>query len=153
MKDPSPKPRLSARQSPRRPSSRVGDDPKPRRTGWALAAVCGLWAIGAVAVIVVLFVFVFPTRTYLAQRHDMSLAAQRLQVLDAQNKQLAAEAAKLQNNDEIERLARARYHLVRPGEQAYIVLPPPTPTTTTPPPAAPAHHATGWWHDLISWLP
>jgi cell division protein FtsB len=104
-------------------------------------------------VLVVLLVFVFPTRTYLQQRHQMNLTANELHVLDRQNAELSAQAAKLQTTAEIEQLAREQYHLVRPGEQAFAILPPPS----TPAPAAaarvPEHGSPGWWHRLTGWLP
>ena len=85
----------------------------------------------------VLFVFVLPTRTYLAQRRDLHGVTERLDVLSAENKRLQDQADKLQTDAEIERLARERYGLVRPGEKAYAILPPqeapPSTTTTTAP--------------------
>ena len=88
----------------------------------------------SVAVVGVLFLFVFPARTYLAQRHDLAAAATRLRVLSDNNDKLAAEEAKLHDDSEIERLAREQYGLVKPGEEAYAILPSPTPPTTAPPP-------------------
>lgn len=141
--DPSPKP-LPASAHPPRPRRPIGR-----------AARIAAWAVGAVVLAVVLFVFVFPTRTYLAQRTQLNLAAERLRVLDAQNHQLAAEAARLQTPEEIQRLARAQYHMVKPGEKAYVILPAPVPTTVAPaaPPPAPAQHSADWWRMLTSWLP
>jgi cell division protein FtsB len=86
----------------------------------------------------VLLTFVFPTRTFLAQRTSIANARQQLQVLDQQNAELGDRAAKLGSDAEIERIAREQYNLVRPGEEAYAVLPPPgateAPTATTVPP-------------------
>jgi cell division protein FtsL len=108
-----------------------------------------VWVAGAIAVIVVLAVFVFPTRTYLQQRHQLAATARELHVLDAQNARLAAEAQRLQTQAEIERIAREQYHLVHPGDQAFAILPPPAPPTTVP--AAPArHHHSGWLGTLLS---
>ena len=85
----------------------------------------------------VLLTFVFPTRTFLAQRASIAGARQQLQVLDQQNAELGERAAKLRDDAEIERIAREQYNLVRPGEEAYAVLPPPgadeAPTATTVP--------------------
>lgn len=89
----------------------------------------------------VLLTFVFPTRTFLAQRASISDAREQLRVLEQQNDQLADRAALLRDDAEIERIAREQYNLVRPGEEAYAVLPPPgaaqAPTATTLPPPAP----------------
>jgi cell division protein FtsB len=93
------------------------------------------WAIGpaVVSALIVGFLLlaVFPTRTYLAQRAATSHAQERLDVLSAENEALEARVALLGSDGEIERLARGQYNLVRPGEDAYAVLPPP-PTTVAP---------------------
>ena len=141
--DPSPSPR---------PSSRHTREPGPR-VRLSRTARMAAWVIGGVVLVVVLFVFIFPTRTYLDQRHQLSLASERLKVLDDQNKQLAAEAARLQTPEEIQRLARQQYHMVQPGEKAYVILPSPAPTTTAPAPARAAHHPDALYQMLTSWLP
>ena len=99
----------------------------------------------SVAVVGVLFLFVFPARTYLAQRNDLTAASTRLRVLSDNNKKLAAEAARLHDDSEIERLAREQYGLVKPGEEAYAILPAPAPPTTVPPPTRPAPKPKGNW--------
>ncbi|MHB1486385.1 MAG: FtsB family cell division protein [Acidimicrobiales bacterium] len=77
----------------------------------------------AVMVIAVLFVFVFPTRTYLSQRSHLVRVSSALASLDAQNQALADEVAKLNTETAIERLARQDYGLVPPGQEAYAMLP------------------------------
>ena len=124
--------------------------PRPR---WKTAARVAAWAVSAVAVLVVLAVFVFPTRTYLGQRHQLDVAARQLRILDQQNSELSAEAAKLQTTAEIERIAREQYHLVRPGEHAFAILPAPSPPTTIPAVVPSGHASSGWWHRLTGWLP
>jgi cell division protein FtsB len=90
-----------------------------------------------ITLIAVLFLAVFPTRTWLAQKKERAEALEQLHVLEEQNGILASRVEALQSDEEIERLAREQYNLVRPGEEAYAMLPPPSsPTaTTTPPPA------------------
>jgi cell division protein FtsB len=88
-----------------------------RRAVWPL--------LGSVVLVGVLFAAVFPTRTYLAQRASISRAEKQLSVLDEQNEALRQRAERLRTDAEIERLAREQYNLVRPGEEAYAVLPPP----------------------------
>jgi cell division protein FtsB len=97
-----------------------------RRAVWPLLA--------SVVFVGVLFAGVFPTRTYLAQRASISHAEKQLQVLGEQNADLEKRAKELQTDAEIERLAREQYNLVKPGEEAYAVLPPPSkaPAATTP---------------------
>jgi len=91
-----------------------------------------LWpALVSVVLVGVLFLAVFPTRTYLTQRATTSAAEERLRVLREENTALEARIARLHRDDEIERIAREQYNLVRPGEEAYAVLPPPASTTTT----------------------
>ena len=85
-----------------------------------------LWPLLASVVLVgVLFAGVFPTRTYLAQRASISHAEKQLRVLGEQNADLERRAGELRTDAEIERLAREQYNLVKPGEEAYAVLPPP----------------------------
>jgi cell division protein FtsB len=77
------------------------------------------------AFVAVLFVAVFPSRTFLAQRASLSRAEEQVAVLGEQNRLLEERARLLRDDAEIERLAREEYHLVRPGEEAYVVLPGP----------------------------
>ena len=85
-----------------------------------------LWPLLVSVVLVgVLFAAVFPTRTYLAQRTSITRAEKQLDVLEGQNRELERRAAELRSDAEIERLAREQYNLVKPGEEAYAVLPPP----------------------------
>jgi cell division protein FtsB len=78
-----------------------------------------------------LFVFVFPTSSYLAQARQVSRARHDLAVLHAQNQELATEAKKLKTDAEIERIARERYNMVLPGERLFAIVPTPAVTTTT----------------------
>lgn len=87
---------------------------------------------GSAAVCGVLALTVFPTSTYLDQRADTAEAEQRLAVLQTQNDAYEARIARLQTPEEIERLAREQYNLVRPGEEAYAVLPAPLPELDLP---------------------
>ena len=89
-------------------------------------------AIGATMVVLILFAFVFPFRAWLSQQHDVDRVRQQLSKLEAQNRSLQREANLLQTPAEIDRLARSRFHMVRPGEDAYAVVPGTTaPRTTT----------------------
>ena len=98
-----------------------------------------VWPILVSVVLVgVLFAGVFPTRTYLAQRASISRAEKQLSVLGEQNAELERRAKELESDSEIERLARERYNLVKPGEEAYAVLPPPAKAGQEAPDATPA---------------
>ena len=96
----------------------------------------GLVRSGLLAVVLVglLFGFVYPTRTFLDQRRATSDAQTQLELLQAENAKLAKESKLLTSDAEIERLARERYGLVKPGEKAFVIVPAPTtpPATTTP---------------------
>jgi len=91
-----------------------------------------------------LFLFVLPGRTYLSQRSNLSSTAARIRVLGTENAKLQQRVKQLQTDAEVERIAREQYGMVKPGEQAFAILPPKPPT---PPPPAPAkkgsHHP--WW--------
>ena len=82
-----------------------------------------------------LFVFVFPTSSYLAQARQVNKARHDLSVLREQNRTLSEEAAKLQTNAEIERIARERYNMALPSERLFSIVPTPSTTTTTVPAA------------------
>ena len=86
--------------------------------GIVLAATIGLIAVT-----------MFPLRQYLNQRNDITSARQRLVVITQENQHLAAQAQALNTDAEIERVAREQYHLVKPGENAYAVLPPSAPAS------------------------
>jgi len=106
--------------------------------------------LAAVTVIGMTFVLFFPMRTIFAQRRDAADISKQLTVLRAENARLSQAADRLNADAEIERLARARFHLVRPGETAYVAVqapegtPPITfaPTTTTTRPVPPPTVAT-----------
>jgi hypothetical protein len=88
--------------------------------------------VAGIAVVGVLFVGVFPIRTYLAQRAATDRAETQLRVISAENDRLQARVDALDTDAEIERLARAEYNLVRPGEEAYAILPAPPPPIEIP---------------------
>jgi cell division protein FtsB len=115
-----------------------------RRAAWSLLAL--------LALVGVMFLFVFPTRTYLEQRRSVTAARQRVHVLAEQNQQLAARVQKLNTDAEIERIAREQYNLVRPGEEAYAILPAPQPVPPPDPPAKPKSHHKGVFATVWGWF-
>lgn len=93
--------------------------------------------LAALFAVAVYLLAVTPVRTYFQQRAQMEEATQRYEILAKTNEQLAQRALQLQSDAEIERLARERYELVEPGQQAYALMPPPAniaPPTDVPPP-------------------
>ncbi|MEZ5171835.1 MAG: septum formation initiator family protein [Acidimicrobiia bacterium] len=103
------------------------------------AARLGIFVLVLVAL---LFAFGYPARSLLAQRATENEAREHLEILRDQNAKLEAEAERLRSDEEIERQARERFHLVRPGEEAYAIIPQGSTSTTAPPeqlvPSAPA---------------
>jgi cell division protein FtsB len=105
----------------------------------------------------ILFGAVYPTRTYLAQQRDLRSAHQKLALFQQQNGHLEAEAKRLESDEEIERIARARFNLVKPGEEAYAIVPVP-PKPGAPAPAVPATtpapplERTGGPNAVLDWM-
>ncbi len=104
---------------------------EPRSRGRRLGRLVGIVG-GGVAFVALLGVGVFPSRAFLDQRGDMAEARERLSVLREQNEALEERLEALSTPEEIERLAREQYNLVRPGEEAYSVLPAPLPPLELP---------------------
>lgn len=67
----------------------------------------------------------FPTRAILEQRRETAAAEQQLATLDEEAGQLEARVARLNDPDEIKRLARDRYGYVPPGWESYRTITPP----------------------------
>lgn len=120
---------------PRLLGRRESRPPRPEHPGRRRRRVGrALWpALVTLGLVLVLFTAVFPTRTFLAQRSATASAQEQLWVLREQSAALEARAEQLQDDVEIERLAREHYNLVMPGEEAYAMLPTAAPPTTVPP--------------------
>jgi hypothetical protein len=119
----------SARLFPEGVDAREARNAKLRRAGTR---------VGSVAVAGVLIYAVFPVRTYLDQRAATRRAQEQIEVISEQNARLEEQVGRLDTDEEVERIAREQYGLVRPGEEPYGMLPAPqatttTTTTTTPP--------------------
>ncbi len=89
-----------------------------------LASRVLLPAVLVVAILVVLVYAVFPTRTWLDQQAGIAALEQELNDLDDANQILEERVTALGTETEIERIARIDHGLIRPGEEAYAVLPP-----------------------------
>lgn len=113
--------------------------PPARRSGPELSAPLrrrrrSLWILlTAVTVVAFLFIGVYPTRTYFGQRASLQRAQRQIDVLRSENDKLTQKADELNTDSEIEKLARERYNLVRPGEEAYAILPAPPAPIRLPP--------------------
>jgi cell division protein FtsB len=109
--------------------------PPPRRPASARVVRRRRLLLGLLAALVLaafLFAFVYPTRTYLAQRDQIHRAEERLAVLQRQTATLQRDTKRLEGDAEVERLAREQYGLVRPGETPYVIVPPETTPTSSP---------------------
>jgi len=98
--------------------------------------------VGSLATVILLFLAVFPARTYLDQRRARQETQAKIRATDATNGRLEQRIKALHTDAEVERLARAQYNLVRPGEEAYVILP--TRPAPSPQPKAPAPSQRGW---------
>ncbi|MBV8296124.1 MAG: septum formation initiator family protein [Acidimicrobiia bacterium] len=109
--------------------------------------------VGGLAAVGVLFIAVFPARTYLDLRHQRQQMLAQIKTTDDANKALDQRIATLHTNAEIERLAREQYNLVRPGEEAYAILPTRQPPRAPAPPTKPKS-SPGWlgrtWNRITS---
>jgi cell division protein FtsB len=111
-----------------RPTPRFTTEQVRRRRAIALRA-----SVATIVVVGLLFVVVFPMQAWMQQRSDLRASEHRLEVIRKERQQLERQAAKLEDPSEVERIARALYGMVRPGEQAYAAVPGPATTTTTAP--------------------
>ncbi len=75
----------------------------------------------------------FPLAGLLSQHRQLSAAAAQLSELRRTNRALAEQQRQLNSKADIQRLARADYQLVSPGQTLYNVLPPGGHSATTTP--------------------
>jgi hypothetical protein len=101
------------------------------------AAVAGVFALA-----------LFPARAYQDQLRQRSELETELRALRTQNQALEERARLLDSDEEIERLARLEYGMVRPSEEAYSILPV-APELASPAPASPeeveSSGRSSWW--------
>lgn len=110
-----------------------------RRQPWL---VMSLLALAGVLVLAA-----FPARAYRDQLHQRKELASRIEMLANENQRLADQAAVLKSDEVIERLARERYQLVKPGEEAFSILPLPEaePVAAAPAVAEAPKNDGSWW--------
>ena len=84
-----------------------------------------LWTtLGAVTILVVMAVGVFPTRQYLDQRSQSDELYRELRYLQSENAKLTEQIGSLGSAEDIERIARQEHGYVRPFEENYVVVVP-----------------------------
>ena len=72
-------------------------------------------------VIAIMFIYVYPIRAYYDASKQQQIEQHKLDVLKKANTLMRKDRSNLSKDSEIERIAREQYHLVKPGEEAYIV--------------------------------
>ncbi|HEX4865411.1 MAG TPA: septum formation initiator family protein [Acidimicrobiales bacterium] len=97
----------------------------------------------AVVVGGIMFLFLWPARTWLEQSKAMSAAQRREAVLAQENAVLRNRIDQLRSTAYVEQVARQQYGLVMPGEKAFGILPPAATTTVPQPPAGSTGHGKG----------
>jgi Septum formation initiator len=87
-----------------------------------------LWTLGSIALVgSVASLLIVPSRAWMNQRREYAALQQKLEAVDAANAALEAKIDALQRPEEIERIARDRYNLVKAGDQVLAILPDPAP--------------------------
>ena len=118
----------------------------------------GLTPRGAVLLLVMFALAataVYPLRQHVSQQHRIEFLEAKQRALAAENARLEVERKRLQDPAYVQQLAKGNYHLVAPGEEAWVV-------TGTPPPSDAAQAAQEaarnrpWyrraWQRLTGWL-
>jgi cell division protein FtsB len=80
-------------------------------------------AILGALVSALLIAAIFPVRTYLSERSQITDLTRQAQVLEQRNAKLAAQIQRLHDPEYLEKLARECLGMVRPGEVAFVVVP------------------------------
>ena len=117
----------------------------------------GLTPRGAVLLLVMFALAataVYPLRQYVSQQHRIERLEAKQQALAAENARLEVERKRLQDPAYVQQLAKRDYHVVAPGEEAWVVAG--TPPTSNAAQAAAAERDRPWykraWRRLTGWL-
>jgi len=118
----------------------------------------GLTPRGAVLLLVMFALAataVYPLRQYVSQRDRIERLQAKQQALAAENARLETERKRLQDPAYVQQLAKRDYHVVSPGEEAWVVTGTP-PASATAQPAAAVDPDPPWykraWQGLTGWL-
>lgn len=123
----------------------VVQTPRGHRWGWVLAVIL----LSALALTVS---GVFPFRQLVEQRRSVETTREQLEALEDENRQLQDEISALNTDEEIERVARDQYGLVRPGETGYVVVSPPADPATAEATPVPEVDDRPWWVRWWDWV-
>lgn len=95
---------------------------------------------------------VLPFRQIIAQQRSVDLAQRQLDALIEENRRLEHQIAALQSPQEVERLAREQFGLVRPGDIAYVAVAPPGTETTGSRVEIDLGNSAPWWRSLWDFI-
>ena len=99
---------------------------------------------------------IFPFRQIIASNRAVEVAEQKLDALEEESEILEARIAALQTPEEVERLAREQFGLVRPYEIGYVVVTPPGEAPAPAPETAGVEVAEDsgrqWWEGVWDFL-
>jgi cell division protein FtsB len=98
---------------------------------------------------------VYPLRQYVSQQDRIGRLEAKQQALAAENARLETERKRLQDPAYVQQLAKRDYHVVAPGEEAWVVTGTP-PTSGAAPAGKAAEPDRPWykraWQALTGWL-
>jgi len=109
------------------------------------------------AAVALLILTIGPTRDYFRQRAEMETLNRELQSIMQENENLKVETERLNTDAYIEQQARLRLGLIRPGEEAYLVVPPKQvppvkDETVKPKKAASPAKKRSWWQTVVDYF-
>ena len=107
-----------------------------------------LIAVILLAALAVTMAGVFPFRQILSQQDTVSATQAKLDGLVAENARLESEIARLETPEEVERLARDRFGMVREGEVGYVITFVPSDEEPAAPPALPPADDRTWYERM-----
>ena len=98
---------------------------------------------------------VYPLRQYVSQQDRIGRLEAKQQALAAENARLETERRRLQDPAYVQQLAKRDYHVVSPGEEAWVVTGTP-PTSDAAPAGTAAEPDRPWykraWQAVTGWL-
>jgi cell division protein FtsB len=128
-----------------RPAERAGTPLGLTPRGVLLFVV--LFALAATAV--------YPLRQYVAQRDRIARLQAKQEALAAENRRLEQERVRLRDPAYVEHVAKRDFHVVKPGEEQWVVTGE-APTAQPARPAARADQPRPWyrraWDSLAGWF-
>jgi cell division protein FtsL len=133
----------------------IGLGRKPRPGGVPGPGGRAAFTSRAILLFLVLFVLaataVYPLRQYVAQQARIERLQAKQDALQAANARLAYERGRLNDPAYVEQLAKQDFHMVKPGEQAWLLTGMPPADKVAPAAAKPAHDPP-WYQRAWRWL-